>query len=270
MSTAVPSKRLHRPNTPPPGRGLAGWLLPKLSSTVGMKVLVALTGLALTGFVIAHLAGNLSIFKGRAALNSYAAFLKDQGPLLWVARLTLLAIFVLHIVLSVKLRLRSAAARPVGYAYHQNIQASSAARYMVWTGVLILLFTAFHIAHYTLGMVSTAQVEINGRTTTVNYLELREEPSDPKSHPDVYAMTYAGFHHPVIAVLYILAQLVLILHLSHGVGSTLQSLGLNTPRVQPAIRLLSWAVALFVGLGNILIVVAVWANWVPPPPYGIQ
>src|SRR5258706_552875 len=82
-------------------------------------------------------------------------------------------------------------------------------------GVLILLFTAFHIAHYTLGTISTAQVTINGETKTVSYLELREEPSDPKSHPDVYAMTWAGFHHPVIATLYILAQLVLITHLSH-------------------------------------------------------
>jgi succinate dehydrogenase / fumarate reductase, cytochrome b subunit len=267
MSTAVPSKRQLHPNTPPPGRGLGHWLGAHLRSTVGMKFLVALTGIGLTLFVIGHLVGNLAIFKGREALNNYAAFLKDQGPLLWAARIVLLTLFILHMVLSLKLRLRSAGARPIAYSYYQNIQASPAARYMVWTGVIILLFTAFHIAHYTLGVVSTAQIEVNGQTQSVNYLDLRENPADPKSHHDVYAMTWFGFHHPLISVLYILAQLALILHLSHGVASTFQSLGLNTPRLQLTIRALSWAVALFVGLGNIIIVLAVWFNVLPPPPY---
>src|SRR3954452_13749705 len=113
MSTTATSKRHVRPNTPPPGRGLVCWIAPLLRSTVGLKILVALTGLALTGFVIAHLAGNLAIFRGREAYNHYAAFLKGQGGLLWVARVGLLVVFLLHVVLTVWLRLRSAQARPV-------------------------------------------------------------------------------------------------------------------------------------------------------------
>jgi succinate dehydrogenase / fumarate reductase, cytochrome b subunit len=258
-STAVSSKRARRANWPPPGRGLLAWTTGVLGSSVGMKILVALTGLALTGFVIAHLAGNLAIFKGRAALNNYAAFLKDQGPLLWAARLGLLVVFALHIWLTIRLRQRAVAARPIPYSYHQSIQASPAARYMIVTGLVIFLFTVFHIAHYTLGSVTSAQVSAG---QYVNYLDLRDE----HGHQDVYRMTWYGFHDSAVAVLYIVAQLALILHLSHGVGSTLQTLGLNTPRTQPVIRAVSWGVALLVGLGNILIVVAVWSSLIAPPP----
>src|ERR1700689_378792 len=98
MATAVPSKRQVRTNMPPPGRGLGGRLKPMLDSVVGQKFLVALTGIALVGFVIAHLAGNLAVFRGREALNHYAAFLKSQPALLWTARLILLVLFVVHIV----------------------------------------------------------------------------------------------------------------------------------------------------------------------------
>jgi succinate dehydrogenase / fumarate reductase cytochrome b subunit len=271
MSTAVPSKRRVRVNLPPPGRGLCGWLWPLLGSTVGNKVLVALTGLALTAFVMVHMAGNLGVFKGREAYNNYAAFLKGQGALLWAARLGLLFVFVLHIVLSLRLRLRSAQARPVAYSYKQIIQATFASRTMVVTGLIILAFTVFHIAHFTLGIVEHVQVESpKGVWEPKTYLEVRENPKDPASHQDVYAMTYVGFHDPTIVGIYILAQIILIVHLSHGVGSTLQSLGLNAPRAQRAVYWLSWGVALLVGLGNILIVLAVWFDQVPKPPYGIK
>jgi succinate dehydrogenase / fumarate reductase cytochrome b subunit len=270
MSTTVPSKKLIQPNTPPPGRGLGGWLWPLLSSTVGQKIVVALTGLGLTGFVIAHMAGNLGVFKSRDAYNDYAAFLKGQGALLWAARLGLLAIFLLHIFISVRLRYLSAEARPVPYSYRQIIQASLAARTMLLTGILIFLFTAFHIAHYTLGIVSRAEVESGAGWESKGYLDLRVNPTDPASHQDVYAMMWAGFHNPIIVGLYILAQVILVLHLSHGVASTLQTLGLNTPRAQPALRVLSWAVALVVGVGNILIVLAIWYGWVPAPPYSVK
>src|SRR3954471_13006081 len=149
MSTAVPTKRQVRTNTPPPGRGLASRLLPMLSSTVGQKYLVAISGIVLVSFVIGHLAGNLAVFRGRDALNHYAAFLKSQPALLWTARSTLLVFFVLHIVVSLRLRYHSARARPVAYSYKQIIQASLASRTMVLTGLLILAFTLFHLAHYT-------------------------------------------------------------------------------------------------------------------------
>lgn len=271
MSTAVPSKRRVRPNTPPPGRGFVGWLVPMLDTSVGNKILVALTGLGLTLFVIVHMAGNLGVFRGREAYNDYAAFLKGHTGLLWTARVGLLLTFLLHIFLSLRLRWKSARARPIPYSYRQIIQATFTSRTMVISGAFIFLFTVFHIAHYTLGLVEGTQVEtMKGVWNNVNYLDLRVDPKDPASHPDVYAMTYVGFHDASIVGIYIVAMVILIVHLGHGVGSTLQSLGLNTPRTQPLVRALSWAVALLVGLGNIIIVLAVWYDQVPPPPYNVK
>src|SRR4051812_27445684 len=114
MTAATASKRAARPNDA--GTPLAQWLLTPLGSTVGSKFLVALTGLALTGFVVGHMTGNLLIFKGRDALNSYALFLKNRGALLWLARGGLLFAFVLHLSLALRLYFRNRAARPTAYA----------------------------------------------------------------------------------------------------------------------------------------------------------
>src|ERR1700690_3704158 len=97
MSSTAPSKRERSTNSLPSGQGLLDWLKPIFASTVGSKFLVALTGLALSGFVIVHMLGNLQIFLGPDAINEYARKLKELGPLLWVARIGLLAIFLLHI-----------------------------------------------------------------------------------------------------------------------------------------------------------------------------
>jgi succinate dehydrogenase / fumarate reductase, cytochrome b subunit len=162
-----------------------------------------------------------------------------------------------------RLRYRSGQARPIGYAYRENIQASFAARTMVLTGIVVLVFTLFHLAHYTFGGVTQAEV-LPGKW--VNYLDLHERPEDPHSRHDVYAMTYYGFHNPLVASLYIVAQLFLLLHLWHGIASVFQTLGLNTPRMQRLITALSMAFALCVAVGNIFIVVAVWVDMIPAPP----
>src|ERR1019366_6804364 len=135
MSSTVPSKRERPTNSLPSGKGLLDWLLPVFASTVGGKFLVALTGLALTGFVIVHMAGNLQIFLGAEAINEYAKKLKDLGPLLWIARIGLLVVFVIHIWLALRLKIRSREARPIGYAHEQTVQASFASRSMVLSGL---------------------------------------------------------------------------------------------------------------------------------------
>src|SRR4051812_24255255 len=112
MSSLAPSKRERPTNSLPSKTGVLAWLSPMLTSTVGGKFLVAITGILLVGFVITHMLGNLKIFAGRESLNSYALFLKDLGPLLWTARIVLLAIFVIHIYVSLKLKAISLAARP--------------------------------------------------------------------------------------------------------------------------------------------------------------
>jgi succinate dehydrogenase / fumarate reductase cytochrome b subunit len=253
MSSLAPTKREQPLNTLPSRTGLVAWLAPMLSSTVGRKLVVALTGAALTGFVIAHMAGNLHIFQGRNALNEYAHMLKELGPLLWGMRLGLLACLVLHMYCSLTLKMQSVAARPVRYVYENTAQATLASRTMVQTGLVIFVFILFHLAHYTFGWIDS----VDGK----NYLDLRDRLS---GWQDVYAMTVHGFKNPVVSILYIAAQLILWVHLSHGASSIFQTLGVSTPRIWPFFRILGLTVASVVVLGNIAIVVAVWANLLPP------
>lgn len=236
------------------GGGALAWVQNIFSTTVGSKIIVAVTAIALTGFVIVHLIGNLKIFSGQEAINSYAQFLKDLGPFLWVARGGLLAMFLLHIFLVLRLKSRSAAARPVPYAYPVTIQASAASRFMLMTGLVILVFVLFHLAHYTFGMVKPAVIDCK----EVNYLELH----DAQGRHDVYTMVVQGFRNPYISAFYLFAQVILFWHLSHGIGSVFQTLGLNSARFQRLIGRLAWLLALLILIGNCFIVVAVWAKWV--------
>jgi succinate dehydrogenase / fumarate reductase cytochrome b subunit len=238
MATATIPKRQYPTNAA--AQPLWPRLRGALSTTVGSKYLVALTGLALTGFVVAHLSGNLLVFKGRDALNSYAEFLKDRGALLWAARLGLLTVFVLHIWLALRLKLRSRAARPTRYVYEDTIQASWASRHMVLTGLVILAFVIFHLLHYTFGLVAATAP---GGT---NYLDLK----DAAGRNDVYAMTVYGFRSVPVVIVYVVAQVFLGLHLAHGVASTFQSLGWCAPRFWPTLRAVGLTVAAVVTLGN--------------------
>jgi succinate dehydrogenase / fumarate reductase cytochrome b subunit len=285
MSSLAPTKRDYPANQLPGDPGLLSWFKKVFVSTVGSKFVVAVTGLGLTGFVIVHMIGNLQVFAGQNAINTYAQSLKNFGPLLWIARIGLLTLFLVHIIWAVWLTLKSKAARPIGYVYKETVQASLASRTMLLTGFVILAFTLYHLAHYTFGWIGRAEVPYSTtsasatgwtsyptlasvargetedqKTKSVSYLELR----DKEGRHDVYNMMIFGFRQPVVAVLYIVAQLILLMHLSHGVQSTFQSLGINGPRWQSTIRALGWAVALFVVSGNIAIVVGVWTGWVQP------
>lgn len=259
MASATQTHR--HPKGPPaykPGTGAVTLVAGVLDSSVGGKVLVGLTGLGLVGFVVFHMIGNLKLFQGPDAINGYAYFLKhDLGVLIWVARAGLLGLFILHLTLALRLTLRARAARPVPYQYPGSVQATVASRTMLWTGIVILLFTLFHLAHYTFGWVKGAEVE-PGRV--VPYLELK----DAKGRHDVYTMMVAGFSNPVIVVLYVVAQLGLFVHLRHGVQSAFQTIGLKSRRWARAIAGLGWAVALTVLAGNLAIVFGVWAGLVPP------
>lgn len=255
MSSTAPTKRSQETNTLPSGKGVIDWVKPFLTTTVGMKVTTAITGTALTLFVIAHLIGNLKIYDGRESLNAYAAFLKSLGPWLWVARIGLLGAFTLHLVFALLLKIKSKAARPVAYAHPKTIQASFASRTMPWTGLVILAFVLFHLAHYTFGAFGTikAKNETTKTLVDVSYLEIL----DDKGRHDVYSMALAGFQNDAVCVLYVIAQLMLMIHLSHGIASVFQTLGLNTPRIQPALKRLAWGIAIVLALANISIVGAV-------------
>jgi succinate dehydrogenase / fumarate reductase cytochrome b subunit len=198
---------------------------------------------------------------GRDAINSYARFLKDLGPVLWIARGGLLAVFALHVYLAMTLAMRASAARPVPYQHPATIQASTSSLTMPWSGLAILAFVVFHLAHYTFGLVTTTEA-VNpktNQTVEANYLAL----VDPAGRHDVYSMLVAGFHNPVVSVLYVVAMVFMYVHLSHGIGSVFQTLGLNTPRTQPCVTGLSRTLALLLAGGNIAIVVLVWVGYVP-------
>jgi succinate dehydrogenase / fumarate reductase cytochrome b subunit len=251
MSTAVPSKQQIETNSVPSRQGLSNWASPFLQSSVGGKYLVAITGLILTGFVVVHMLGNLQVFFGADSINAYADSLKKNALVLWTARSVLLAAFCLHIGMALWLNWKAKQARPIPYAHERNVQASFASRHMVLTGLMILAFTAFHIAHFTLGVVTSAEVADG---VYKNYLELR----DIGYRPDVFSMMIYGFKNPVVAGLYIVAQVFLFLHLTHGVASMFQTLGLNAPRAQRLIRRIALVIALVVCLGNVGIVAGVW------------
>jgi succinate dehydrogenase / fumarate reductase cytochrome b subunit len=262
MSSATPVRHPKGPPIAKPERGAIPFLWAIFDSSVGAKVIVALTGLGLVGFTIAHMIGNLKMFSGPDSINGYAYFLKhDIGALLWIARGALLTVFVLHLTLAIRLTLRSRAARPVPYTYASSVQATISSRTMIWSGVVVGLFILFHLAHFTFAWVHGKEfVDSSGRLVWKNYLEL----TDDKGRQDVYSMVVAGFTTPWLCVLYIIAQVVLFIHLLHGVQSSFQTLGLKNNRFRQAIRLLGFTTATIILVGNLGIVIGVWAGLAPP------
>jgi succinate dehydrogenase / fumarate reductase cytochrome b subunit len=179
-------------------------------STLGKKAVMALSGLALLGFVFGHMAGNLLFFKSAEALDEYAKALRSLagGAGIWVARIGLLAAVAAHIWSALALRSQNSAARPVRYRKTAPKKSTFASRTMVYGGVALLLFIVYHIAHLTFG------VTVPGTYTQAT----------------VHANIVASFSVPWIVAVYLLAQFFLGLHLYHGTWSFMQSLGLSHPR----------------------------------------
>jgi succinate dehydrogenase / fumarate reductase cytochrome b subunit len=216
---------------------------------VGKKVVMAVTGLVLVGFVVAHMLGNLKIFLGAETIDAYAAFLRTMGEpllpygsLLWVVRIILLACVALHITAAVQLTRMNWAARPHGYDTKQSIATTYAARTMRWSGVILALFVVYHLLHLTAGVVSFQPGEF--------------------VHLSVYHNVVAAFSVWYVSLFYIVAMACLCLHLDHGIWSMLQTIGWNNARTMSALKGLSRLVALLVFAGFISVPVAVLAGWV--------
>ncbi|MEO1272764.1 MAG: succinate dehydrogenase cytochrome b subunit [Myxococcota bacterium] len=220
---------------------MQSWVVSFAKSSIGAKAIVAVTGVLLVGFVVQHMLAHLQMFGGPEVYNAYAAGLKSLGPLLWVARLGLLALFGLHIAMAVRLQRMNQAARPVAYHSKRPQASTLASRSMLLGGGMLLLFVLYHLAHFTLGLVDPS------------YLELK----DALGRHDAYRMTVLGFQNMVVVVLYIAAMGVLALHMSHGVSSMFQTLGLNHPKYQPLIKGAGPLLATLTFLGYITIPIAV-------------
>ena len=231
-------------------------LRPLPRSSVGTKYVMAVTGLLLIGFILAHMAGNLLIFAGKDALNGYAHALEDKPALLWTARVLLLTIFVLHIVLGTRLTRDNMRARPVRYVYEGTIQANWASRHMLLTGLLILAFVIYHLLQFTFGVTDPTHFKRSLRLY---------QPTDIAQRPeyDVAAMVVAGFQQPVVTLAYVVAMFFLALHLFHGASSWFQSLGLNGRGYDKVINWVGPVIALVVLVGNCSIPLAILAGYVP-------
>jgi succinate dehydrogenase / fumarate reductase cytochrome b subunit len=208
------------------------WMVRLMKSSLGSKYVMAVTGAGLFAFLVGHIGGNLLLYFGQDAMNTYAAGLQNLPfGLLWIARGGILVLFLLHIFTAYRLTLANRAARPTSYAFDATNKASYASRTMARTGTIVLLFVLYHLAHFTFRVVNYAGP----------YL-------DSQGRDDVYSMVVAGFNQPVLAAVYILAMLVLGYHLSHGLSSMFQSVGLNHGKYNSFFRrampLIGWVVTL--------------------------
>ncbi len=215
------------------------WLLSFWRSTVGKKVVMALTGAIGVGYVVAHMLGNLQVFEGAEKINAYAALLKSNLGLLWTARSILIAAVGLHIVAAYQLARTSQKSRPVGYKRWRSVGSDFASRTMRWTGPLLGLFIVYHLLHLTTGAVHPDFVEA-----------------------DVYQNVISGFRVWYVSVIYIVAMLMLALHLYHGAWSMFESLGVNHPKYNRLIRALATILTAIVVAGFIAIPAAVLLGFI--------
>ena len=221
------------------------WALTLYRSTIGKKVIMAVTGLILVAFVIGHMLGNLQVFQGAAKLNAYSAFLKSTGELLWAVRAVLLVSLILHVLMAWQLTQAKRRARPIGYQMREPQVSTVASRTMRWGGVLLLVFIVFHILHFTTGTLFPAAS--------------RPDAMYPEFSPtNVYGNVIAAFRTPWVVAFYVVAMLFLMLHLFHGAWSSVRTLGLAKPSRFPLQRRVATIIALVVWLGFTAVPVAVF------------
>ncbi|SDR87079.1 succinate dehydrogenase cytochrome b subunit [Opitutus sp. GAS368] len=187
-------------------------------SSIGKKFLMAFTGLVLFGFVTGHLVGNLQIFLPPAKINAYAHMLESLGAALWLIRAFLLLCLVIHVWLAIQLTLENRAARPQAYGVEHVNRATLASRIMARTGLVVLAFIPFHLAHYTL------------RLGHPGWGEHTFKLADGTMVRDVYSMMLQGFGNQLVSGFYILAVGILAYHLSHGIVSSIQTIGLKNEK----------------------------------------
>jgi succinate dehydrogenase / fumarate reductase cytochrome b subunit len=189
---------------------------------------------------------NLQIFVGSSAINGYGDGLRKLPALLWGARGGLILIVLLHIFSAARLTRKNRAARPRGYAFTDYRAAGYASRTMVLSGLILFAFIAFHLAHYTLLWVDTGFQSF----------------TDDMGRHDIYRMVVVGFSNYWVSALYVIAVGLLCSHLSHGIPSFFQSLGLRHPKYTPGVTASGPVIAVLIFAGFISVPIAVMAKWV--------
>ncbi|MBI1791754.1 MAG: succinate dehydrogenase cytochrome b subunit [Acidobacteria bacterium] len=204
------------------------------AAPIGKKVIVAVTGFILFGFVLGHLLGNLQVYAGPDKINAYAEFLHHNLGLLWGARLVLLASVALHITASLQLNALNNRARPVGYQRREAVESSYASRTMIWSGPIIGAFVVYHLLHFTFGAVHPDFKDLNP-----------------------YHNMVAGFRQLPVSLAYVVAMVLLGQHLYHGAWSMFQTLGVSHPRYTPLLKRFAAVAAALLVAGNISIPISI-------------
>lgn len=225
------------------------------SSTIGKKFIAAVTGLILFGFLAGHVAGNLKVFTGSTDagvphIDEYGQFLKVAGePFLpemaglWIARLVLLGSVVIHIVVVVQLAFRNLEARPVGYVRSKKAASTLAAMWMMFSGGLIAFFIVFHLLHFTVGVLPVGEFQ----------------------HGAIYKNLYSSFGNPLISLFYVIVMGVIGFHLYHGVWSLFQTLGIDNPDRNKALRMFAIVSTIGIVIGFSLVPLSFMLGVMPEP-----
>jgi succinate dehydrogenase / fumarate reductase cytochrome b subunit len=204
------------------------------NTTIGKKAVMAISGIVLFGFVVAHLLGNLQVFLGPDVFNGYARTLRHLPILVWSVRILLLVMVTLHIWSSLQLAVTKSEARPTGYVKHLSTSSTYASRTMYMTGPIVAAFVVYHLMQFTFGVGGTAFEQFDAFGNVIN-----------------------GFRVPVVSGFYVIAIGLLCLHLRHGLWSIFQTLGFDHPRYTRKMKTVAALLALAIFIGFISIPVAV-------------
>jgi succinate dehydrogenase / fumarate reductase cytochrome b subunit len=208
------------------------WLLHTFGSSIGKKLLMAITGLSFIGFLGTHLAGNLTLYKGGAAFNTYAEKLHALGPILTVFEFGLLALALVHVTVGIILFVQNLKARSVPYELDRPAGGRTLSSVtMPYTGFIILAFVIFHLI-------------------TISFAD--------KSQRTIFEIVSSAFASPVYMVVYVFVMVVVTLHVQHGFWSAFQTIGANHPKYMPAIMTLSIIFSLIFGFGFGILPIYLW------------
>jgi succinate dehydrogenase cytochrome b subunit len=209
-------------------------------ASIGKKVVMAISGVIMFGYLIGHVLGNLQFFAGADKINAYAEFLHHSPGILWGTRAILIVSLIAHVTAAVQLYAQKNAARPQKYAKWSRRTSSLPSRWMLWTGFAILFFVVYHIMHFTLGVRAVHPTYVEG---------------------DVYQNVLTAFQTPYVAAIYIVAMALLAAHLFHGLYSMFQSFGVAHPGWTPRIKAFAIIFSLVLAAAFAVIPIAIIAGY---------
>ncbi len=215
-----------------------------LKSNILSKFVVAITGLIMVGFIVGHTLGNLLIYAGPEAINTYAVGLKDIGGVVWAMRIVLIISLILHVITTINLVRQNKKIAP-GYKVSNHKAATFSSKFMAYAGLTVMFFILYHLAHFTFGVVDASAYSMEATLDNGRVVH------------DVYSMVVLGFRNIIVSLFYIIAVVFLGLHLKHGIHSMFQSLGIHGKKFTPMIQKVAALVAAVIVISLISIPISI-------------